>query len=196
MRTTRTNGIRVALGGVAVSAFAAAFVTAPQMPILVGVVTSLLCATSFGGAGRVAAGAEALRGRPVTLTVWGRESTPGAALARVESVLALGAGLHFWFRTAGGATVHLKIAQPWAETVSPEAVIIKNAKYVQLSGRRLPRAEGHPAVELLFLEEKQSPTQREDAVGDLKTVMGLGRVELSTSRLSGQLRASDWRRFC
>lgn len=157
---TRTNSIRVALGVIAMIAFAAAFVTAPQMPVLVGVVTSLLFATSFGGAGRVAARAEALRGRPVTLTVWGRESTPGTEPARLESVLALGAGLHFWFRTAGGTRAHLKVAQPSGETVSPEAVIIKNAKYVQLSGRRLPRAEGHPAVELLFVEKKESPTER------------------------------------
>ena len=67
----------------------------------------------------------------------------------IESVTAIGAGLHIRFRCHDGSLVKLKVAQPTAVSISPERIEIAGARYVQWGSRRSPAGTNDsPAVVL------------------------------------------------
>ena len=74
-----------------------------------------------------------------------RSPKPGAFTAAtfiVQSVRALGPGLHFYLRPLPqGSPIHLKIAQPREATVDDAGVTIREAKYVQWAGRKVPKSQ-------------------------------------------------------
>ncbi|HEV2720987.1 MAG TPA: hypothetical protein VG323_13275 [Thermoanaerobaculia bacterium] len=106
--------------------------------IIVAAAAGLLLATKLSQAGRLRAPLAQFRGHAVDIRVWGNE-LPDAA--EIESVKAIGAGLHLFLR--GG---HLKIAQPSSASVDERGAVIAEARYVQWRGKRIPRAGGAPAV--------------------------------------------------
>lgn len=92
------------------------------------------------------------QGRPVVLRLWGAPP-PGAGGAPIlTAVNALGAGAHAFFSVEGGASMHLKIAQPRDLHVESGSAVITSAKYVQWNGQKIPRAGGAPAVSIKLLE--------------------------------------------
>jgi hypothetical protein len=104
-----------------------------------------LAATFLSRAGRIASTLGELRGRTVDARVWG---TPLGTF-RVQSVRAVGAGLHFMLESEGTAT-HLKVAQPGPALREEQKLVIHDARYMQWAGRRMPRAEGFPALEMMM----------------------------------------------
>lgn len=94
-------------------------------------------ATRLSQAGRLTHPLARFCGQPVDICVWGQPLPE----AEIESVRAIGPGLHLFLR--GG---HLKIAQPSAATVDERTAVIDEARYVQWRGKRLPRVSGTPAV--------------------------------------------------
>jgi hypothetical protein len=106
-------------------------------------------ATSLSQAGRLAVSLRSLRGRAIDALVWGAPVAGSSAVGlRVESVGAVGAGLLIYLSDRGGSRALLKVAQPRSWRVEDARVIVDDAAYVQWAGRRLPRAEGLPALEI------------------------------------------------
>ena len=135
------------LFGTAIAMFAVAAVwpAFSFAPIAIAVVCLMLLATALSDAGRLSKTLLPFQNRPVEIRVWG-EPLPGlTGTCQIESIRALGAGLHFFVRH-DGRLAHLKIAQPRDSRVGDSAAEIGEAKYVQWEGRNLPRAAGVPAV--------------------------------------------------
>lgn len=81
-------------------------------------------------------------GKTVGIALWGSAQQE----AVVESVFAIGAGLHIYFRREG-SRVHLKVAQPTSVSIAGTRIEIADARYVQWADRKVRRSEG-PAVVL------------------------------------------------
>jgi hypothetical protein len=138
------NGVLLGMA-VAMFAIAAAWPAFGVAPIAVALICLLVLGTSLSDAGRLSKTLRPFRNRPVEIRVWG-EPLPGQAeTCQIESIRALGAGVHFFVRRSGRLG-HLKIAQPRGSHVGESAAEISEAKYVQREGRNLPRAAGAPAV--------------------------------------------------
>lgn len=86
--------------------------------------------------------------QPVEIRVWG-EPLPsgGTAPCRIESVRALGAGLHLLV-SCGSGPLQIKIAQPGAVREDGQRIEIGTAKYVQCNDRPLRQVAGAPAVSI------------------------------------------------
>lgn len=92
-------------------------------------------------------------GRTVTVRVWGNK-LPDGELFTVESVSAIGAGLHIYLRPhPDGAPMHLKIAQPRQPQVTESTLEIADAKYIQWAGRKI-RREGDGSVPAFVMHSK------------------------------------------
>jgi hypothetical protein len=133
---------------VAVSGFIASVFTSRSLFLVPVVVALLFLATSFSEAGRLA---EALRGflhHTAAVRAWGVAlPVPSGAKITVTSVKAFSAGLHVFLQVSpGGASTHLKVAQPSRAQVLPQRLTIESAAYVQWDGKRLPRVPGAPAL--------------------------------------------------
>lgn len=116
--------------------------------IITAVVCLFLLASSVGNAGRLSRSLRVLENRPVAIKVWGAP-LPGLSIAtrcEIKSMRPLGVGLHLFISIDGGATTHLKVAQPRAANVSDSAAEIREAAYVQWARRRLPVATEQSAV--------------------------------------------------
>ncbi|HEX6095104.1 MAG TPA: hypothetical protein VF432_02180 [Thermoanaerobaculia bacterium] len=113
--------------------------------VVLAVLCLFLAATFLSRAGRIASTLGELRGRTVHVRVWG---TPLGTF-RVQSVFAVGAGLHFVLDSGGTAT-HLKVAQPGPALREEQRLVIQDARYMQWAGRRMPPAESVPALEMLM----------------------------------------------
>jgi hypothetical protein len=88
-----------------------------------------------------------LLNRPVEIRIWG-EPLPNAChgSCQIESIRALGAGLHLFVSCGSGSPTHIKIAQPGSVRIAERRLEIGAAKYVQCAGRNLPRVAEAPAV--------------------------------------------------
>jgi hypothetical protein len=140
--------LRVTFLILAIAAFIASAFIAPLPLIVAGVVASLVFATSFGPAGKSAGHLGDLTGQEARVSLWGNPLDPGRSL-RIRSVWALGAGLHFVFdHGAGSARIHVKVAQPTGVSLGEESIIVENAKYIQVSGRKQARDPQRPALAL------------------------------------------------
>jgi hypothetical protein len=144
----RSLTFRVLVTVAAIAAFATSVFTSQFSFVVLAMVAVLLLATSFSQASRLTEPLARFRQQAVHVRVWGA-ALPGSngAAMTLASVKALGAGLHLYLQVgAGGPATHLKIAQPSRAQLQPETVVIESARYVQWSGKRLPRITGAPAV--------------------------------------------------
>ena len=117
---------------------------------VVAVVVLLMLVASAMGAGRVAARCSHLKGQAVKVRVWGTApSAVGQGEVVVKRIWALGAGLHFDVATNGGASVHIKIAQPREWSIQSDSLTIAEAKYVQVAGADVGHMPGCPAIQLV-----------------------------------------------
>jgi hypothetical protein len=139
---------------VAAVAFAASILTSQFSFVVLGMVTAFLLASSFSQAGRLTKPLQRLRHQAVTVRVWGASlPLPNSAPMTITAVRSLGAGLHIYFQLGATASLaHLKIAQPGRALIEPGTVTIESARYVQWSGKRLPRATGSPALSITLKE--------------------------------------------
>jgi hypothetical protein len=117
--------------------------------ILPAIVMALLClmfaATKLSRAGRIAPGLQPMLGKPVDIRVWG---TPITGF-RIHTVRAFSAALLFLLEPVGGGkTTLLKVAQPQPARPDEQGLVIPDARYMQWAGKRMPRVEGLPALEM------------------------------------------------
>ena len=145
---------RLLLSALTVGAFAAGALYSKPVFFLVGFGAAVLLTTSFLTSRRPLTRAlQQFQNRTVEVRLWGAPP-PGPPSALVlAAVNALGAGIHvFCSMEGGGASMHLKIAQPQNPTLGPTTVIVEAAKYVQWNGRKIPRVDGAPAVSIAVVE--------------------------------------------
>lgn len=117
---------------------------------VVAIVSLLMLVASAMGAGRVATRSAHLKGKTVTVRVWGTAPPAlGENPVTVQRIWALGAGLHFNVATPGRQSVHIKVAQPRDWSIESPAVTIADAKYVQVAGANVGHMPGCPAIQLL-----------------------------------------------
>ena len=108
-------------------------------------VALFIVASKRSVAGRLSTALQPFVGKTVDVRLWGQ---PIGAY-RVSGIRGIGAGLHFFLEpVSGGPSAALKIAQPGTARHDEREVVIADARYVQLSRRRVPRVEGHPALEI------------------------------------------------
>ncbi|MFZ2491884.1 MAG: hypothetical protein WA208_10400 [Thermoanaerobaculia bacterium] len=93
------------------------------------------------------------RNHEVDIRLWGAPppDKPGAALV-LTSVNLISAGVHVFFATSDGVTMHLKVAQPRDATLAPDNVIIRAARYVQWNGTDLTPTDTVAAVSIALAE--------------------------------------------
>jgi hypothetical protein len=127
--------------------------TSQPVLVLAGVMAAALLALHFSRLRQpVPQALQRFQNQSVTVLVWGAPppgSAPDPELA-VESVNVIGAGLHIFFATRGGASIHLKVAQPRANDITPERVVLGGARYVQWAGHKIPRVQGAPALSVVL----------------------------------------------
>ena len=115
--------------------------------ILLAVMIGLFpLATVLSAAGRLVRPLRAFLRQPVEIRVWGELRGSG----QIDSVKAIGAGLHLYVTGTDGEVVHLKVAQPRAAQITESAAEIHEAAYVQWTGRKLPKIAGQPAVAIVI----------------------------------------------
>jgi hypothetical protein len=107
----------------------------------------LFVGSSLGVAGGLTNSLAPLLNRAVEIRIWG-EPVPNAGHGpcQIESIRALGVGLHLFVNCGTGSSTHIKIAQPGSVRIAERRVEIGVAKYVQCAGRKLPRVAEAPAV--------------------------------------------------
>jgi hypothetical protein len=141
---------KAVLLAIAIAMFVIAAARPSIVPIAVALVCLLLLATSLSHAGRLSEALRSFRNRPVEILVWG-EPLPGQTEAsQIESIRAIGAGLHFFLTRDNSTPAHLKIAQPQSTRVGERTAEIGEARYVQWESRKLPRTTGTPAVTVVI----------------------------------------------
>lgn len=147
----------VAAGVVLGIVWAMGWLTQPIAPAA-ALLLFLVGASFFGKVGRFAEKLRPFAGKSARVQVWGSD-LPGysGSTFSVQSVQALGAGLHFYLRPLpDGRPTHLKIAQPRGTTISETGVEIAEAKYIQWAGRKIQKVEGEKALVVLSCTETGS----------------------------------------
>jgi hypothetical protein len=145
----RSQVLRAVLAAAGLAAIAEAALTSKAGFLVIAFLLLLPIATSFSQAGRLASSLQTVIRRPVSTVVWGapiRGATGGPL--RVESVGAMGAGLRIHLEGPGVSRTLLKVAQPRSWRLEADRLVIEDAAYVQCAGKRLPRADGLPALEI------------------------------------------------
>lgn len=144
----RSTTLRVVAAAVAVSGFTASVFTSRSLFLVPVIVALLFLATSFSEAGRLAEALQGFLRHTAAVRAWGVAlPVPRGATITVTSVKALSAALHVFLQVSpGGASTHLKVAQPSRAQVLPHQLTIEAAAYVQWDGKRLPRVPGAPAL--------------------------------------------------
>ena len=145
----RSNARRVVLLVFALAAIAAAAVTSRPWFLVLAMLLMFPLATSLSQAGRLAVSLQEFRGRSVSAAAWGAPiRAAGDDALRVDSVGAAGAGLLIYLTDSAGRPTLLKVAQPRSWTLEDDRLVIGQAAYVQWADKKLPRADGFPAVEI------------------------------------------------
>ena len=120
----------------------------PFVPV-VALFLFLAGASLFVKTSKLAESLRPLVGKSVLVQVWGAElpGQPGLEFT-VHAVRALGPGLHLYLRPPDGRPTNLKVAQPRDASVSDHGMEIRDAKYVQWRGRKIPKVPGAKALAL------------------------------------------------
>src|SRR6266568_7882385 len=136
-------GIALVFAGIALGiVWVSGRIAHPFLPVL-ALLLFLAGSSLFGKTNQFAQRLQPFVGRSVRVLAWDSE-LPGhsAETFIVQSVRALGAGLHLYLRPLPqGSPIHLKIAQPREATVDDAGVTIREAKYVQWVGRKVPKSQ-------------------------------------------------------
>ena len=114
-----------------------------MLPLTLAFLSLFLLATTLSQAGRLSESLSVFRGRPLEIRVWGK---PLDSQCSIDSIRAIGAGLHLFVRLGDGPPRHLKVAQPRGATIDERSAEIAEAAYVQWAGRKVPRVAGAPAL--------------------------------------------------
>ncbi len=141
---------RIVLSTLVAGAVIVGVLTSQLIFYVVALMAGFLLATSLTTS-RIPVTRALLRFRncPVEVRVWGAPPplVSGAPLV-LTSANVLGPGFHVFFRASGGASMHLKVAQPSGIQIAPEAVVVTSARYVQWQMNKLPAMRGAPAVSI------------------------------------------------
>jgi hypothetical protein len=125
-----------------------------RMALFLAALPLLLLLTAFTRAGRLSQSLQPFKNRRVEVRIWGRRPPQhGDASCEIQSIRALGEGLHLFVRCAASRTEHIKIAQPTMDSVSSEIAQIGQAKYIQWGGKQCPRVAGQPALTLTVVND-------------------------------------------
>lgn len=130
----------MAAGIVVAIPWARGLVTNPFVPVA-ALLLFVIGGSFFGRVPRLSESLQPFVGKNVHMLLWGTDP-PGHGGGRfvVDSVTAIGAGLHVYVRPhSQGPRIHIKIAQPQNSVVDLKTVEIGRAKYVQCDGRMLNR---------------------------------------------------------
>ncbi len=100
-----------------------------------------------------------LQGQAVDVRLWGSapSSDTSADPFVLESVNAIGAGVHVFFRSHSGRAMHLKVAQPFGTALSPDRIVIAVARYVQWNGARVNPVAGTDALVITPRDTRGTP---------------------------------------
>lgn len=133
----KTLAIILLIAGAACAAVAIAL-RLPVLALAAFVVFGFAVSSLLSPAGRLAETIFPMKGHRVQVSVWGAEipAMTGGEF-QLESVVAIGAGLHFFLRSDGGLRGDLKVPQPASATVTADSVEIQKAKYVSWKGQRI-----------------------------------------------------------
>jgi hypothetical protein len=160
----RPTPARILLAAVIVSTLAAGVVTSKIIFFVAALGAAALLGTSLSTRRRPLSRAlDAFCDHTVDVRLWGAPPPDlGVATLVVTSVNVLGAGVHVFFRTHDGRSLHLKVAQPREYSLAPGRVVIGSARYVQWNDRKLPTAADGPAVAIALsgsaIEERPAVT--------------------------------------
>jgi hypothetical protein len=99
----------------------------PGMALAVFVVFGFIASSLLSQAGRLVGANSPMKGHRVQVLVWGAGIPGFAAEFQLESVAAIGAGLHVYLRPESGPRGDLKIAQPASASVTADSVKIQRA---------------------------------------------------------------------
>jgi hypothetical protein len=81
--------------------------------------------------------------------VWDQALPPGSESVVLESAFAIGVGLHLRLRAVTSGRLHrLKVAQPTELVLAGAEMVMRDARYVQSDGDRLPKRAQTAAVVL------------------------------------------------
>jgi hypothetical protein len=123
------------------------------LPIGIALTCLIFIATSLSSAGRLSESLAAFLKRPVEIRVWGEAlSKTSDEACEIESIRAVGAGLHLFVKYSTRPRGHLKVAQPRVSRIAETTVEIGDARYIQWEGRKLPRTTEAPAVTVTIRE--------------------------------------------
>jgi hypothetical protein len=142
------------LSVISLGALAAGVLTSQLIFFVVALGAAILLGTSLSTRRRpLTHSLEALQDQAVEIRLWGAAppDLPGATLF-LTSVNALGAGVHLFFKSQGGGSMHLKVAQPKDPSLGSDRIVIGSARYVQWNGKRLPREGSEPAMVITLSE--------------------------------------------
>lgn len=89
------------------------------------------------------------RNHVVDVRLWGAPppGTPGSTLI-LSSVNVISFGIHVFFTTSEGFSMHLKVAQPRDATLAPDHVTLGTARYVQWNTTKLKPSDAFAAVSI------------------------------------------------
>lgn len=140
------------LGVVGLTGLATA-VLSPQwrgLGIAIALVCFLLAGSVLSRAARIAGILTPLVGKLVRVEVWGQPIEAAGAL-EVQSVRAIGAGLHIFLRSPlERSSRDLKIAQPRDARLTDTQLTIERAAYISLAGTKLARSGARPALRMCW----------------------------------------------
>ena len=151
MRPTPARGL---LSALALSALIAGVLTSQVIFYLAALMAAFLLAGSLGTTRNpLAQTLLGFRSCVVEVRVWGAPAPlPSGATLVLISVNVLGAGVHVFFQSSAGSSIHLKVAQPKGVQLAPRAAVVGSARYVQWNGKKLPVINGAPAVSIAISE--------------------------------------------
>lgn len=138
---------RVLLSVITISAFAAGALSPKFIFFVLALGSGALLATSLYTSRRPLTRALLrFKDHPVEVRLCGAPRPGPSGALVLTAVNALGAGVHVFFSVAGGASIHLKVAQPRDPTVGSDTIVIGAAKYVQWNGKKISGVGTAPAV--------------------------------------------------
>jgi hypothetical protein len=144
---------RVLLSAISIGAFAVGALFPKLIFFVLGVGSAVLLAAShFTSRRPLTRALQQFQGRVVDVRLWGAPPPGSPGALTLTAVNTLGAGIHVFCSLEGGASMHLKVAQPRDSALGSGAVAIRAARYVQWNGQKVPSVGSAPAVSIALTE--------------------------------------------